>query len=533
DDRQITVYSDTEVRTNNSFIRSAGQWAGSPGVDGEYLDTARVSAVTGGDATLPCDTHSPQPSDLLLLVVWYKDDVPVYSYDGRIKGPSANWADEMLAGRTDWHAAVPSTLHIRNIVPEDRALYRCRVDFKISPTMNQKILLDVIELPAKPKVFNELEKEMIGFVGPYVEGTSMKLTCVVSGGKPKPRVRWWRDDKVVSTLSPVDDGSRSSLLDLRISKLTRDYHEAVYSCTADNTALCFVSVRPLSVEILTREQPLSVRQTAEVACRAVGARPPAVISWLLDNEKLDSIAQKNETLSILRWTPHMKNNGQTLTCRASHAVLKHAVINTSLLLNLHYVPIVVLKLGSELNPGDIEEGDDVYFTCVVRAYPPAYKVVWEHNENTTFDSGKSSLLFTPKSEADYGIVSCQASNSGGRQAQPCRFVIHRPYNCSTLNMTDDSHLPTGYDGSLHTSYCVEAWESGNLVLNVSTSTPIWKLRGLGSGKTLKLVFYASKVNESRAGSELDHEVPRWSVRSSPVGDGGVEAHAYHSGEEPQ
>lgn len=43
------------------------------------------------------------------------------------------------------------------------------------------------------------------------------------------------------------------------------------------------------------------------------------------------------------------------------------------------VPIVVLELGSKLNPNDIEEGDDVYFECVVRANPPAYKVVWEHN----------------------------------------------------------------------------------------------------------------------------------------------------------
>lgn len=50
----------------------------------------------------------------------------------------------MLDNRAEWHAAAPSTLNIRNIVPEDRALYRCRVDFKISPTMNQKILLDVI-----------------------------------------------------------------------------------------------------------------------------------------------------------------------------------------------------------------------------------------------------------------------------------------------------------------------------------------------------------------------------------------------------
>jgi len=38
-----------------------------------------------------------------------------------------------------------------------------------------------------------------------------------------------------------------------------------------------------------------------------------------------------------------------------------------------------LDLGSNLNPEDIEEGDDVYFECKVHANPAAYKVVWKHN----------------------------------------------------------------------------------------------------------------------------------------------------------
>lgn len=48
----------------------------------------------------------------------------------------------------------------------------------------------------------------------------------------------------------------------------------------------------------------------------------------------------------------------------------------------------------------------------------------------------------------------------------------------------------GYDGGLHTTYFVEVWETKNLIANVSTPLPAWILRGLGSGKTLKLVFYA-------------------------------------------
>lgn len=46
------------------------------------------------------------------------------------------------------------------------------------------------------------------------------------------------------------------------------------------------------------------------------------------------------------------------------------------------VPTIQLELGSNLNPDDIEEGDDVYFECKVHANPVAYKVVWRHNVST-------------------------------------------------------------------------------------------------------------------------------------------------------
>ena len=51
----------------------------------------------------------------------------------------------------------------------------------------------------------------------------------------------------------------------------------------------------------------------------------------------------------------------------------------------------------------------------------------------------------------------------------------------------------GYDGGLQTSYFVEVWESKILVANVSTALPAWILRGLGSGKSLKLAFYAANA----------------------------------------
>lgn len=52
------------------------------------------------------------------------------------------------------------------------------------------------------------------------------------------------------------------------------------------------------------------------------------------------------------------------------------------LISVSVVPTLVLDLGSNLNPEDIEEGDDVYFECKVHANPAAYKVIWKHNVST-------------------------------------------------------------------------------------------------------------------------------------------------------
>ena len=38
-----------------------------------------------------------------------------------------------------------------------------------------------------------------------------------------------------------------------------------------------------------------------------------------------------------------------------------------------------LELGRMVNPADLEEGDDIYFSCSINANPPAYKLTWWHN----------------------------------------------------------------------------------------------------------------------------------------------------------
>ena len=59
---------------------------------------------------------------------------------------------------------------------------------------------------------------------------------------------------------------------------------------------------------------------------------------------------------------------------------KHGVNCLFFLSSLFSVtPSVTLSLGRMVNPQDLEEGDDIYFSCTIKANPPAYKLTWWHN----------------------------------------------------------------------------------------------------------------------------------------------------------
>ena len=47
-------------------------------------------------------------------------------------------------------------------------------------------------------------------------------------------------------------------------------------------------------------------------------------------------------------------------------------------------PVIDLSFGSNLNPDNIAEGNDVYFECKIKANPEVYKVVWLHDVSCIF-----------------------------------------------------------------------------------------------------------------------------------------------------
>ncbi|XP_034941315.1 nephrin-like isoform X2 [Chelonus insularis] len=411
----------------------------------------QIKAVLDGTAKLPCDIRPPQPNDSAILVVWYKtperssDIIPIYSYDMRSKrtDKATHWKDKNYFNeRAHFVITVePATLNIRRVEEKDEGEYLCRVDFIGSPTRNSKIHLSVIIPPHKPNIIDEHGKTVSTIAGAYEEGGDMRLTCLVSGGRPPPKVRWWKGQTLLESKDEPGEFPALRRNTLVVTDLTRADLHAVFTCQASNNNISQpvsasvsidMNLRPLSVSILSSEHaPLSADRQYDINCMTVGSRPPAKLSWYMEGKILENFTQtvsddKNMTTSTLTFKPTRQDHGKVITCRAENQNVEGGFEEDTWKLNVFFLPTIRLELGSKMNPDDIEEGDDVYFECKVRANPEAYKVIWKHNEVEIHNNAKKGVIVQQYSLALRKVNRFQAGN----------------YTCIASNVEGDGHSNT-------------------------------------------------------------------------------------------
>ena len=104
-----------------------------------------------------------------------------------------------------------------------------------------------------------------------------------------------------------------------------------------------VAVEPLGVRIAGGEGPMSVGQNYSLTCTAMGASPPALLSWwdwrgqrvatiptppsgsdqlIASDTSAAQAAEISSSSSVLVFSPRPEDEGKTLTCRAEHRSLK-------------------------------------------------------------------------------------------------------------------------------------------------------------------------------------------------------------------
>uniref|UniRef100_A0A2A4JTX2 Ig-like domain-containing protein n=1 Tax=Heliothis virescens TaxID=7102 RepID=A0A2A4JTX2_HELVI len=304
---------------------------------------------------------------------------------------------------------------------------------------------------------DEMSNKVVGRVGPYHDGDTLVLRCLVIGGRPPPRISWYSGD----TLVDASDGD-SEIPAVRENELylplTRD-NAAALSCRASNTHLAPPIVASLDVELYlpaynvsihwvrgTAGDALRVGGVALAQCTARGSYPQPELSWWLDHKHLTH--HSNQTwfnssltaISYLELSPAIGDNGATLACVATNPVMapnrgsKADVIT----LNVTYSPMVdVIKLGDG-NLNEVVELDSLQLECDVRANPPVEEFMWFFNDIKIRSGGiwgdivsSHQLLVEEATRAHAGRYSCAAVNAiGETRSDTIVITVFYPPECT-------------------------------------------------------------------------------------------------------
>ncbi|KAG7298039.1 hypothetical protein JYU34_018804 [Plutella xylostella] len=420
----------------------------------DLVSTVDVDAVLGRTAALPCDVTPDTKEDRVYMVLWFRagkatGGKPIYSFDvrGRSFNKALQWSDPHAFGPRAYFATVarPASLTLDTVQLDDEGVYRCRVDFKNSPTRNFQIRLHVIVPPHQLILYDKSGRDVSGVVGPLEEGNELVLVCEVRGGRPAPTVMWLID----STPAPQYIGEKTDthvvVNRLELPHVRRKHLNTTFKCRASNTNLVSpqektvrleLNLRPNLVEIVNKPASLSSERAVNLTCVSEGSRPPAQLTWYKDNRKFRRgkvVEWSNETWvsSSLQLSPLPDDDGAVVKCQADNSALPGQSIEDSFKLDVVYPPVVSLSLGSTLNPHDIKEGDDVYFECSVKANPREHRISWYHNDKPVLHNVVSGIIVSTKSlvrqkvtRDDGGDYSCRATNAlGETSSQPTHLSI--------------------------------------------------------------------------------------------------------------
>uniref|UniRef100_A0A4Y0B5I7 Ig-like domain-containing protein n=1 Tax=Anopheles funestus TaxID=62324 RepID=A0A4Y0B5I7_ANOFN len=402
-----------------------------------------VWAAIDHDAELPCDITAPSSQDGVKLVLWFKDStgIPLYSLDSRsgvaISAAQHSTIANDLGQRLFFSVgATPkeARLQIRNIKTSDGGVYRCRVDYFNSPTRNYRVNLTLAVPPEEPRIFDAQGKEISTVAGPFREGHELFLSCQVSGGRPPPRVTWWRDGVEISSTSHPSavEGTSAMVNQLFISTVTRDFYGTKLQCRAAGSKLVpavskevaiQVHLKPLRVKIISPNELLTAGRPVPIRCEAWGSFPAAKIVWLLDGEPLRSgditvhtdSNDSNLTSSILTLRVTAENDGAELTCRASNAWFSGGAIEDKRIISVAYEPVVSVHLSNE-DPSRVitrAEGENVTLKCRADARPPVTSFSWYKNNMRMSGENGETLYLTQLERESAGSYACAASNTEG------------------------------------------------------------------------------------------------------------------------
>ncbi|VVC29732.1 Fibronectin type III,Immunoglobulin subtype,Immunoglobulin-like domain,Immunoglobulin-like [Cinara cedri] len=461
-------------------------------------NTRRISAIIGDNAELPCDIQNGNLTEWPILIIWYKgQDHAIFSVDHRENFSGSIWSENSMEGRVHYSKNKGiAVLIIKNVRSSDIGQYRCREDFKYSPTQNNFIQLDIITPPSRLEILY-FKKNAIwnstSSTPPILEDGPFEIACKAYDGSPPPRVMWNLHGMNVDNTYSVE---RENVVVnvLRIDRVQRDSLGKKLECEASNipnivqlrtSVTMNVYLKPLSVAITGVEQPFLAGEPSSIDCVSYGSRPAANITWYHDGRVIENktkrikvVENNNMTWSSLRLVPSDNDDQSVISCVASNIYFRKEPKEQKIILNVHYPPRLRIDLGRNLNVSYIKEGSDVYFECTIKASPVINRLDWDHNgtnvgrhESRRTIVSNQTLVLQSITRKGSGSYRCIASNGRGKSISNA-YHIDVKYEPSCI--TNQQHVYGAHKGET-------AWVKCKVNSNPTPTSFRWAFNNSVSG----------------------------------------------------
>ncbi|CAH2103669.1 unnamed protein product [Euphydryas editha] len=493
-------------------------------------DVVVLRAVRGRDARLPCGQGKVFLDGPDSYVLWLKNDRDfLYRFPNEETERRAVNQNHLFGTSCDSGVCYDDTsLLLKRVSEQDSGIYRCRVHYQASPSLDYVIDVRLVDSPGIPRILNEMGEEIKrGYVGPLSLGSELTLICEVDDDQPDTLVYWRRNGVTIERAHTARGGVLRA--EVRVRNATRDELDAHYECLAQNAdvtepLMASVVVKmylpPLHVEIrLNNNFDFEAGQPRVVDCVVVGCVPPPAITWHLGDTLLRPTVHKelhdgNYTVSSLTLAPSLRDSKRDLVCRAHNSHLPTSVFEDKVTLNVGYRPICLTN-REETVGAVLHETETV--TCVVEASPKPLQFSWTFSDSRTLYTSvktvpghhnrySSTLTWMPR-DSDVGLLLCRATNAFGEQKRPCSYTItpggppHTP-ECVVLRSYPNAvrvQCQKGWDGGRSQTVHLELHNSdGTVFQNVSNEAGNFHLPDIDDNKNLTALVYASS---SRGRSE--------------------------------
>ncbi|CAH2095620.1 unnamed protein product [Euphydryas editha] len=295
-----------------------------------------------------------------------------------------------------------------------------------------------VEMNLRPTSVSIIEKP-----GQLSADTEFTLVCVTHGSRPPAQVTWFRENRRYTRGKHSETiNDTSTISRLTMSPQPED-DGVMIRCRADNPVLrvaledsfrMSVVYKPvLTMSLGSTLNPNDIKEGDDVyfECNIRANPKEHRTSWYHNDHQVtqnmsSGVFISTKSLVLQRVT---RKDGGLYACKAANDMGETS--SQAVYLRVQFAPVCAQAtprvVGARLD-------EPLLVRCAVRADPTDLTFTWQfNNSGESFQVSParyvpkggtaSELRYRAASERDYGALLCRASNSVGRQHQPCVFQI--------------------------------------------------------------------------------------------------------------